>query len=77
MEHLVIVTPRDGAFATYLSAFSAVYKKTAESVNFAYFTYVGFIGPKQKVLQILSVRNFKEFSLDKETNYYRFIVHEE
>lgn len=77
MEHLVIVTPRDGAFAAYLSAFSQVYKKTAESVNFAYFTYVGFIDPKQKVLQILSVRNFKEFSLDKETNYFRFKVHVE
>lgn len=77
MEHLVIISPKGGAFAADLSRFPHVYKKTAESANFAYFTYVGAISPKQKVLQILSLHNFSDFSLDKETNYLRLKVHVE
>lgn len=77
MEHLVIITPKDGAFAMDLSRFPHVYKKNAESAQFAYFIYVGAIAPKQKVLQILSIHNFSEFSLDKETNYLRLKVHVE
>lgn len=75
MEHLVIITPKGGCFDEYLRRFPHVYKYNAESANYAYFVYVGAISPKQKVCQILSMNNFKEFSLDKETNYYRFKVH--
>ncbi len=77
MEHLVIITPKNGAFAADLSRFPHVYKMTAATANFVYFTYVGAIAPKQKVLQILSLHNFSDFSLDKETNYFRFKVHVE
>lgn len=77
MTHLVIITPKGGAFAADLSRFPHVYKKNAESANFSYFIYVGAISPKQKVLQILSIHNFSDFSLDKETNYLRLKVHVE
>lgn len=77
MEHLVIITPKNGAFVADLCRFPRVYKKTAASANFVYFTYVGAISPKQKVLQILSVHNFSDFSFDKETNYYTLKVHVE
>lgn len=77
MEHLVIITPKNGAFAADLCRFPNVYKKTAASANFMYFTYVGVIAPKQKILQILSLHNFSDFSLDKETNYFRLKVHVE
>lgn len=73
MEHLVIITPKGGRFAEILTS-SCIYKKTAVSANFAYFTYIGDLSPKDKVLVILSTFNFKDFSLDKETNYYRFKV---
>lgn len=74
MEHLVIITPKDGAFQKYMSCFPCEYKKHAESAKYAYFTYIGELSPKYKVKQILSLFNFKEFSFDKETNYYRFKV---
>lgn len=77
MNHLVIISPKGGDFAKYLSRFPNVYKKTAESSNFSYFTYVGAISAKSKVLQILSTHNFSDFSLDKETNYLRLKVHVE
>lgn len=77
MEHLVIITPKGGAFAMQLTITPHVYKLTAESQQFDYFTYVGSISPKSKICQILSLHNFKEFSIDKETNYYRFKVHVE
>lgn len=77
MEHLVIISPKGGAFAMDLSRYPHVYKLTAQSAQFAYFTYVGAISAKSKVLQILSMHNFRDFSLDKETNYYRLKVHVE
>lgn len=77
MEHLVIITPKNGSFDKYMRRFTYVYKKTAESVNFAYFTYIGELSPKDKVCEILSLFNFSDFSLDKKTNYYRFKVHVE
>lgn len=73
MEHLVIITPKDGSFADFLRL-SCIFKKHAESANYAYFTYIGDSYPQQKVCEILSSFTFKEFSLDKETNYYRFKV---
>ena len=77
MEHLVIITPKGGAFAKYMKRFTFVYKKHAESANYAYFIYCGELSPIDKVCEILSIHNFKEFSFDKETNYYRFKVHAE
>ncbi len=77
MEHLVIITPKGSDFCKNLCRYPHVYKKTAESSNFTYFTYVGAISPKSKVLQILSLHNFSDFSLDKETNYLRLKVHVE
>lgn len=77
MDHLVIITPKGGAFAADLSRYPHVYKITAASANFTYFTYVGAISAKQKVLQILSLHNFSDYSLDKETNYLRLKVHVE
>lgn len=77
MEHLVIITPKDGTFQKYMRRFASVYKKHAESANYAYFTYIGALSPKDKVCEILSFFNFKDFSLDKETNYYRFKVNVE
>ena len=76
MTHLVIITPRSGSFA-YLLSFSNEFKKHAVSDNYAYFTYVGEVCALDKVCELLSSFNFKEFSLDKETNYYRFKVHVE
>lgn len=76
MTHLVIITPRAGSFA-YLLSFSSEFKKHAVSANYAYFTYVGEVCPLDKVCELLSTFNFKEFSLDKETNYYRFKVYVE
>lgn len=77
MEHLVIITPKDGAFSKHMRRFSYVYKKHAESANYSYFTYVGELSPMDKVCEILFLFKFKEFSLDKETNYYRLKVHVE
>lgn len=77
MEHLVIITPKDGTFAKYMGRFTFIYKKHAESENYAYFTYIGELSPKDKVCAILEIYNFKAFSFDKETNYYRFKVHVE
>ena len=77
MEHLVIISPKGTGFSNYLVSFPHVYKCQGESLNFDYFIYVGVFSPLQKVCQILSSHNFKEFSLDKETNYYRFKVHVE
>ena len=76
MEHLVIITPKSGSFA-YLLSFSSEFKKHAVSANYAYFTYVGEESVYAKVCELLSSFYFKEFSLDKETNYYRFKVHVE
>ena len=77
MEHLVIITPNDGALAMYLSRFPHEYKMIAKTASFAHFLYVGAISPKQKVLQILSLHNFQDFSLDKEANYCSLKVHRE
>lgn len=77
MTHLVIITPKGGTFQKYMRRLEYVYKKHAESANYAYFTYIGELSPKDKVCEILSLFDFKEFSLDKETNYYRFKVHVE
>lgn len=76
MTHLVIITPKAGSFA-YLLSFSSEFKKHAQTSNYAYFTYVGEECALDKVCELLSTFNFKEFSLDKETNYYRFKVHVE
>lgn len=76
-EHLVIIAQKDGRFARYMRRFDSIYKKHAESANYAYFTYIGELSPTDKVFEILDIFNFKEFSLDKETNYYRFKVHVE
>lgn len=73
MTHLVIITPKAGNFA-YLLTYSSEFKKTSESANYAYFTYVGEVCAHDKVCEILSSFFFKDFSLDKETNYYRFKV---
>ena len=77
MEHLVIITPKEGAFVDYLLRFPHVYKFNTASATYAYFIYIGPLSPKQQVLKILSIYNFKEFSLDKETNFYRFKVYVE
>lgn len=76
MENLVIITPKGGLLAQNLSL-SCRFKKTSSSSYFEYFIYIGVFPPKQKALQILSTYNFKDFSLDKETNFYRLKVHEE
>lgn len=76
MTHLVIITPKAGSFA-YLLSFSSEFKKHAQTSNYAYFTYVGKESSYAKVCELLSSFNFKEFSLDKENNYYRFKVHVE
>lgn len=74
MTHLVIIAPKAGAFA-YLLSFSSEFKKHAQTSNYAYFNYVGEVCALDKVCELLSSFNFKEFSLDKETNYYRLKVH--
>lgn len=76
MTHLVIITPKAGSFAHLLN-YSSEFKKTSSSADYAYFTYVGEVCALDKVCDLLSTFNFKEFSLDKETNYYRFKVHVE
>lgn len=76
MEKLVIITPKGGLLAQNLSL-SCRFKKTSSSAYFVYFTYIGVYPPKQKALQILSTYNFSDFSLDKETHYYRLKVHVE
>ena len=77
MEHLVIITLKYCAFAKYMRRFWSVYKLHAVCSNYAYFKYIGDLSPKDKVCEILSIFNFKEFSLDKETNYYRLKVYAE
>ena len=74
MEHLVIIAPKAGIFA-YLLSTSSEFKKHAESAHYAYFTYVGDQCPLGTVCEFLSSFNFKEYSLDKVTNYIRFKVH--
>ena len=76
MEHLVIITPNGGLFAQKLNL-SCRFKKISVSSTYAIFAYVGIFPPKQKVVDILSCYDFKEFSLDKETNYYRLKVYAE
>ena len=73
MEHLVVITPKDGSFADSLRE-SCIFKQHALSANYAYFTYIGNQSPIDKVYRLLSAFRFKEFSLDKETNYYRLKV---
>lgn len=76
MTHLVIVTLKAGNFA-YLLSHSSEFKRTSASADYAYFTYVGEVCALDKVCALLSSFNFKEFSLDKETNYYRLKVYSE
>ena len=76
MTRLVIITPKVGNFA-YLLTHSSEFKKTSSSADFAYFTYFGEVCALDKACEILSSFRFKEFSLDKETNYYRLKVHVE
>lgn len=76
MTHLVLITPKAGSFA-YLLTFSSEFKKTAASADYAYFTYVGEVCALDQVCTLLSSFNFKEFSLDKEKNYYRLKVYAE
>ena len=76
MEHLVIIIPKDGSFDKMLRLLS-IYKKIGESATHAYFSYIGEKSPKDKVCDFLFSFNFKEFSLVKKSNYYRFKVHAE
>ena len=76
MTHSVIVTPKAGNFA-YLLTYSSEFKKTAVSAVYAYFTYIGEVCALDKVCDLLSSFRFKDFSLDKESNYYRLKVHAE
>ena len=72
MERLFIITPKDGAFQKYMSRFEFTYKKFHESANCAFFAYNGSLSPKDKVRELLSIYDFKEYFLDKEKNYYIF-----
>ena len=76
MTHLVIITPKAGNFA-YLLTYSSEFKKTSSSADYAYFTYFGEVCSLDKVCELLSTFRFKEFSLDKETNFYRLKVYAE
>ena len=76
MTHLVIVTPTAGNFA-YLLNSSSDFKRTSVSVHYAYFTYIGEVCALDEVCGLLSSFCFKQFSLDKETNYYRLKVYAE
>ena len=76
MTHLVIITPKDGNFA-YLLNSSSEFKKSSASADYAYFTYFGDVCALDKACDLLSSFRFKEFSLDKETNYYRLKVYVE
>lgn len=76
MTNLVIIAPKAGNFA-YLLSHSSEFKRTSASADYAYFTYVGEECALDKVCELLSSFIFKEFSLDKETNYYRLKVHVE
>ena len=76
MTHLVIVTPKAGNFS-YLLTYSSEFKKTSASADYACFTYIGKASALEKACEILSSFVFKEFSLYKETNYYRLKVYAE
>lgn len=76
MEHLVIISPKGGVLDTSLRL-SCIFKKHAATSNYSYFTYIGELSPLDEVCELLSSFHFKEFSLDKETNYYRLKVHVE
>lgn len=76
MEHLVIITPKGGILDTCLRL-SCTYKKHASSANYSYFTYIGERSPLDEAYELFSSFNFKEFSLDKETNYLRLKIHVE
>ena len=76
MEHLVIIAPKDSVLADTLTQ-SCLFRLTCRTANYAYFAYAGEQSPLRKACQILSSFNFKEFSLDKETNYYRLKVYAE
>lgn len=77
MNHLVIITPKSGTFEKYMRRRPQVYIYRSESANYAYFSLASVFSPNKTVCQILSKFNFKEFSLDKETDYYRFKVYVE
>lgn len=76
-ERLFIIAPKGGFLEKYLSRFPHVYKRNASTSQYVYFVYFGEESPKQKVCNLLLVFDFKEFSLDKETNYLRLKVHVE
>lgn len=76
MTHLVIITPKAGDL-DYLLTYSSDFKKTISTANYAYFTYVGEESAHGRVCKIISSFSFKEFSLDKEKNYYRLKIYVE
>ena len=76
MEHLVIVAPKDSVLADTLTA-SCLFRPTCRTANHVSFAYIGEQSPLRKACHILSSFDFKEFSLNKETNYYRLKVYVE
>lgn len=76
MEHLVIIAPKNSVLADTLTE-SCVYRPTCRTADYAYFTYIGEESPLCIVCQILYSFEFQEFSLDKETDYYRLKVYVE
>lgn len=76
MEQLIIITPKAGTFDKYLRQFPHVYKLILSS-QYVYYTYLDKFSAKDIVCQILSLNHFQEFSLDKETNYYRLQIYVE
>lgn len=76
MKKLLIISPKGGVFDTCLRL-SCIFKKRAVTSNYSYFTYIGELSPLEEVCELLSSFDFKQFSLDKETNYYILKVHVE
>ena len=76
-ERLFIIVPKGGFLEKYLSRFPHVYKRNASTPQFVYFAYFGDQSPKEKACNLLLIFDFKDFSLDKETNFYRLKVNVE
>lgn len=77
MEHLVIITPVGGTFHKYMRSFPSIFKAYAVKSKYIYYSYAGSLSSFDKVCELIHFFHFKDFSLVKETNYYRLKVWKE
>lgn len=74
MKRLIIIVPLGGDFYKYLRRFRFTYHLYVKSPSYACFSYEGELLPKDKVSEILSIHDFRTYTLRKIGNSYIFRV---